>query len=49
MAGHHHPSDAVAIVQVPRGAVEAAATEAAAAPAATTAPAAPVAKPGAKK
>jgi large subunit ribosomal protein L25 len=31
VAGHHHASDAVATVQIPRGAVEAAATEAAAA------------------
>jgi len=47
VAGHHHASDAVATVQVPRGAVEAAATEAAeAAPAAAPAAAA---KPAAKK
>jgi large subunit ribosomal protein L25 len=35
VAGHHHDGDAVATIQVPRGAVEAAA-EAAAAPAAGT-------------
>ena len=41
VAGHHHASDAVATVQVPRGAVEAAAEAAAAeAPAAAAAPAA---------
>jgi large subunit ribosomal protein L25 len=39
VAGHHHTSDAVATVQIPRGAVEAAA-EAAAAEAAAVAPAA---------
>jgi large subunit ribosomal protein L25 len=58
VAGHHHAGDAVATVQVPRGAVEAAATEAAAAAApAAAAPAAgakaadakPAAKPAAKK
>jgi len=54
VAGHHHASDAVATVQVPRGVVEAVATEtteaapAAAAPAAKAAPAA-AAKPAAKK
>lgn len=56
VAGHHHGSDAVATVQVPRGVVEAVATEAAeavaapaaAAPAAKAAPAA-AAKPAAKK
>jgi len=41
VAGHHHPADAVATVQVPRGAVEAAAeAAAAAAPAAEAKPAA---------
>jgi large subunit ribosomal protein L25 len=51
VAGHHHAADAVATVQVPRGAVEAAATaDAAAAPAADAkAAAAPAAKPAAKK
>jgi len=60
VAGHHHAGDAVATVQVPRGAVEAAATEAAAAApaAAAAAPAAgakaaaapaAAAKPAAKK
>jgi large subunit ribosomal protein L25 len=50
VAGHHHAADAVATVQVPRGAVEAAATaEAAAAPAADAKAAAPAAKPAAKK
>ncbi len=58
VAGHHHASDAVATVQVPRGAVEAAAdaAAAAAASAASTAAAAPAAaaaaataKPAAKK
>src|SRR5487761_2696725 len=39
VAGHHHASDAVATVQIPRGAIEAAATEVAA-PAAAAAPAA---------
>ncbi len=51
IAGHHHAADAVVTVQVPRGAVEAAATEAAeaaAAPAAEAKPAA-AAKPAAKK
>jgi large subunit ribosomal protein L25 len=47
VAGHHHAGDAVATVQVPRGAVEAAATEAVAAPAAVAAK--PAAKPAAKK
>jgi large subunit ribosomal protein L25 len=42
IAGHHHANDAVATVQVPRGAVEAAAEVAEAAPSA--APAAPAAK-----
>ncbi len=46
VAGHHHASDAVATVQIPRGAVEAAA-EAAAATAAAAAPAA-AAKPAAE-
>jgi len=54
VAGHHHAGDAVATVQVPRGAVEAAATTeaapaAAAAPAADAKAAAPAAKPAAKK
>ena len=52
VSGHHHASDAVATVQVPRGAVEAAAAEAApaaAAPAAKAAEAKPAAKPAAKK
>jgi large subunit ribosomal protein L25 len=52
VGGHHHAGDAVATVQVPRGAIEAAATTeaapAAAAPAAD-AKAAPAAKPAAKK
>jgi large subunit ribosomal protein L25 len=56
VAGHHHAGDAVATVQIPRGAIEAAATEVAA-PAAAAAPAAdakagdakPAAKPAAKK
>ncbi len=48
MAGHHHPSDAVATVQVPRGQIEAAA-EAAAAEATAAAPApAAAAKPAAE-
>jgi large subunit ribosomal protein L25 len=55
VAGHHHAADAVATVQVPRGAVEAAAAETAAAPAADAKAAAPAAaksaaaKPAAKK
>lgn len=55
VAGHHHEGDAVATVQVPRGAVEAAATTeaavAAAVPAADAkaAEAKPAAKPAAKK
>jgi len=49
IAGHHHAADAVVNVQVPRGAVEAAATEAAAAAAAEAKPAAAAAKPAAKK
>lgn len=58
VAGHHHAADAVVTVQVPRGAIEAAATEAAEAataegkPAAGAKPAAaakPAAKPAAKK
>jgi large subunit ribosomal protein L25 len=51
VTGHHHAGDAVATVQVPRGAVEAAAATAeAAAPAAGEAkPAAAAAKPEAKK
>ncbi len=58
VAGHHHAGDAVATVQVPRGAVEAVATEAAAAAPAAAAPAAgakaadakpAAAKPAAKK
>jgi large subunit ribosomal protein L25 len=40
VAGHHHAADAVATVQVPRGAVEAAAAAAEAAPAAEAKPAA---------
>jgi large subunit ribosomal protein L25 len=48
IAGHHHAADAVVTVQVPRGAVEAAATEAAEAAAAAEAkPAAGAAKPAA--
>ncbi len=49
VAGHHHPADAVATVQIPRGAVEAAA-ETAAAPAAAEGakPAAEAAKPAAE-
>jgi large subunit ribosomal protein L25 len=47
VAGHHHASDAVATVQVPRGAVEAAAAADAAAPAADAKAA--EAKPAAKK
>jgi len=46
VAGHHHPGDAVATVQIPRGAVEAAAEATATAPAAA-APAAGEAKPAA--
>ncbi|ADE12580.1 50S ribosomal protein L25/general stress protein Ctc [Sideroxydans lithotrophicus] len=51
LAGHHHASDAVATVQVPRGHVEAAAEAAAAADAAaaSAAAAAPAAAPAAKK
>ncbi|MFA6013612.1 MAG: 50S ribosomal protein L25/general stress protein Ctc [Gallionellaceae bacterium] len=50
IAGHHHASDAVATVQVPRGAVEAAAAAASDAPAAAPAAAKPAAaKPAAKK
>jgi large subunit ribosomal protein L25 len=51
VAGHHHASDAVATVQVPRGHVEAAAEAAAAtdAAAASAAAAAPAAAPAAKK
>ena len=54
IAGHHHAADAVVTVQVPRGAIEAAADAAAvaAAPAAATdakAAAKPAAKPAAKK
>ncbi len=50
LAHHHHASDAVATVQVPRGAVEAAADAAAAeAAAAASAAAAPAAAPAAKK
>ncbi len=54
VAKHHHASDAVATVQIPRGHVEAAAEAAAAADASTAsaaaaAPAAPAAKPAAKK
>ncbi len=49
VAGHHHASDAVATVQVPRGAVEAAAEATAAAAPAAAAPAAAAAKPEAKK
>ena len=59
VAGHHHAADAVVTVQVPRGAIEAAATEAAEAAAAEGKPAAgatkpaaaakPAAKPAAKK
>ena len=40
IAGHHHPADAVVTVQVPRGAIEAAASEAAEATAAEAKPAA---------
>ncbi len=40
IAGHHHAADAVAVVQVPRGVVEAVAADAEAAPAAAAAPAA---------
>jgi large subunit ribosomal protein L25 len=47
VAGHHHAADAVATVQVPRGAVEAAAASEAAAPAADAKAA--EAKPAAKK
>jgi large subunit ribosomal protein L25 len=46
IAGHHHAADAVVTVQVPRGAIEAAATEATEATAAA-APAAAAAKPAA--
>ncbi len=57
VAGHHHAGDAVATVQIPRGAIEAAATEVAAPAATAAAPAAdakaadakPAAKPAAKK
>jgi large subunit ribosomal protein L25 len=51
VAGHHHATDAVATVQVPRGHVEAAAEAAAAtdAAAASAAAAAPAAAPAAKK
>ncbi len=56
VAGHHHAADAIVTVQVPRGAIEAAATEAAAAaaaaeakPAGGKAAAKPAAKPAAKK
>jgi large subunit ribosomal protein L25 len=57
VAGHHHAGDAVATVQIPRGAIEAAASEEAAPAAAVAAPAAdakaadakPAAKPAAKK
>jgi large subunit ribosomal protein L25 len=46
IAGHHHAADAVVTVQVPRGAIEAAATEVAeAVPAADAKPAAGAAKP----
>ena len=44
IAGHHHANDAVATVQVPRGAVEAAAEEAEVASAAAPVAAAPAAK-----
>jgi large subunit ribosomal protein L25 len=47
VAGHHHAADAVATIQVPRGAVEAAAD--AGAEAAPAAAAKPAAKPAAKK
>jgi large subunit ribosomal protein L25 len=47
IAGHHHAADAVVTVQVPRGAVEAAATEAAEAATAEAKPAAAAAKPAA--
>ena len=47
IAGHHHASDAVVTVQVPRGAIEAAATEAAEAATAEAKPAAAAAKPAA--
>jgi large subunit ribosomal protein L25 len=53
IAGHHHAADAVVTVQVPRGAIEAAATEAAEATVAEAKPAAAekpaAAKPAAKK
>jgi large subunit ribosomal protein L25 len=54
IAGHHHAADAVVTIQVPRGAIEAAAAEAAAAPEAEAKPAAAAkpaaeAKPAAKK
>jgi large subunit ribosomal protein L25 len=51
IAGHHHAADAVVTVQVPRGAIEAAAeaSAAVAAPAADAKPAAAAAKPAAKK
>jgi large subunit ribosomal protein L25 len=53
IAGHHHAADAVVTVQVPRGAIEAAAESAEAAPAAPAAAAeaktATAAKPAAKK
>ena len=47
IAGHHHAADAVVTVQVPRGAVEAAATEAVEAATAETKPAAGATKPAA--
>jgi len=46
IAGHHHAADAVVTVQVPRGAIEAAATEAEAAAATATAEAKPAAAGG---
>ena len=49
VAGHHHAADAVATVQVPRGAVEAAAAAEAAPAAGEAKPAAAAAKPEAKK
>lgn len=44
IAGHHHAADAVVTIQVPRGAIEAAASEAAAPAAASAAEAKPAAK-----
>ena len=47
IAGHHHAADAVVTVQVPRGAIEAAATDGAEAATAEAKPAAAAAKPAA--